>query len=286
MKSAGRYNGAKMTDRETALLDRAQRGDRLAASELFESCRRPLFAYILRMVAHRTDAEDLLQDVLLRACETLPAFRREAKFRTWLFAIASHVCLDYLRVRRRWRPEAQRISEDHAREEPSVVERLHAVVSEPGFQFEVREHIAYCVACVSRSLEPEQQAALLLREMFGFSAAEGARALGVSQPVFNHRLAAARATLAQAFEGLCALIGKQGVCWQCRSLREFAPPDKRGPDLVRITPASGSADAGALLAARLAIARSADLEFGKTRKLHDWFFEATSRQEEQGLPFR
>lgn len=274
-------------EQESALVALARAGDRDAFASLSEPLRKPLFAYIYRMVAHRQDAEDLLQDSLIRALRGVREFHGQSRFKTWLFSIATNACLDYLRRRKRWRVEAQLDAEKSASADDDVVERIRAVMADPSFLFEVREHIAYCFSCVARTLEPEEQAALLLREIFGFQAAEAAQIMDVSRPVFGHRLGSAREKMTQHFEGLCALIGKQGACWQCRKLREFTPETHRGLNLVQIQVGPGlSVTPNSLLDARLAIVRDADLESGRTHKLHDWFFEATSRVAEEGLPFR
>jgi DNA-directed RNA polymerase specialized sigma24 family protein len=59
------------TEQERLLVAQAQQGDRSALDALVEPWRRPLFGYIYRMVTHRQDAEDLLQDVLVRVLESL-----------------------------------------------------------------------------------------------------------------------------------------------------------------------------------------------------------------------
>ena len=78
-----------------------------AIAELIEPHRKPLFAYIYRMVTHRQDAEDLMQDVFVRVMESIGRYRGDGPFKSWLFGIATHACLDLLRSRRRWRVEAQ-----------------------------------------------------------------------------------------------------------------------------------------------------------------------------------
>lgn len=274
-------------EQETRLLDRAQQGDEDAFAELVEPWRRPLFGYIYRMVTHRADAEDLLQDVLVRVLQNLPQFRREARFKSWLFGIATHICIDHLRRKKRWRVEAQLEGEKAAEKNPDAHEKIMATMSHPDFIFEIREHIAQCFACVARTLQPEEQAALMLREVLGFTAEEAARIMSLSEPVFRHRLSAARAAMTQHYEGLCQLINKTGACWQCKGLREFAPEKNRGADLVQITVKPGvELTPDALFDARLEIVRSADLEGGKTRTLHEYFFEGLTRQEEGGVPFR
>lgn len=268
-------------DEEAALVGRARQGDRAAAGSLLEPWRKPLYGYIYRMVTLRQDAEDLLQDVLVRVLEGIREYRGDARFKSWLFGIATHVCLDHLRSKKRWRVEAQQIGEQEAVAVPENVNGLSAFMGQPGFQFEIREHIAFCFACISRTLPPEEQAALLLREVLGFSAQEAAGILRVSEPVFRHRLRAARGKMTEDYEGLCALINKTGVCHQCRGLRELAPEDHRGPDLVQIEVAPGVAvSAESLFEARIAITREADLESGPTHALHDLFFANLSAREQ------
>jgi RNA polymerase sigma-70 factor (ECF subfamily) len=268
-------------EEEAVLVGLARQGDRSAAGSLVEPWRKPLFGYIYRMVTLRQDAEDLLQDVLVRVLEGIREYRGEARFKSWLFGIATHVCLDHLRKKKRWRVEAQQIGEQEAVAVPETVNRITAFMGQPGFQFEIREHIAFCFACISRTLPPEEQAALLLREVLGFSAEEAARILRVSEPILRHRLAAARGKMTEDFEGLCALINKTGVCHQCRGLRELAPENHRGPDLVQIEVAPGVAvSAESLFEARIGIAREVDLEDGATHPLHDLFFGSLSAREE------
>jgi len=266
---------------EAQLVSRARQGDSSAVEALVNPWRKPLFAYIYRMVTLPEDAEDLLQDVLVRVLEGLPQFRGEARFKTWLFGIATHVCLDHLRRKKRWRIETQLDAERAAEADPGEIERIAGLMAQPDFVFEIREHIAFCFACIGRTLPPEEQAALLLKEVLGFTAEEAAGILGVSEPVFRHRLSAARAAMIHAYGGLCRLISKTGVCWQCQGLREFAPPRNRGENLVQIQVAPGRAVTPEnLFDARIEIVRAADLEGGGSRKLHESFFQGLTRLEE------
>ena len=268
-------------DDELKLVERAQQGDRDAFGSLVEPWRKPLFGYIYRMVTLRQDAEDLLQDVFIRVLEDIRSYRGEARFKSWLFGIATHACLDHLRKRKRWRVEAQLIGEREATANPENIVHLRALMAGPGFTYETREHIAFCFSCIARTLEPEEQAAVMLKEVLEFTNQEAAAILRLSEPVFRHRLSDARAKMTQAFDGLCALINKAGVCYQCQGLREIAPENHRGPDLVQIEVAPGmSVTPDTLFDARAAIARSADLADGTTRAMHDMFYTTLSAREE------
>ncbi|MFY9610680.1 MAG: RNA polymerase sigma factor [Blastocatellia bacterium] len=269
-------------EHEITLVDRALSGDERAFTDLVEPLRRPLFAYVYRMVTHRADAEDLMQEVLVRVLESLRTYRAQASFKTWVFGIATHACLDHLRLKKRWRVEAQLEGEREHDANPEQVEALRSLVSQADFVYEVREHIAFCFACIGRTLDPEEQAAIMLKEVIGFTAQEAAAVLGVSEPIFRHRLSSARSKMIGSFDGLCQLINKSGACWQCTGLHEHVPEGHRGTPLVQIELAPGMAVTPEnLFEARLAIVRGADLEDGKTRAMHDLFYEGISEREEK-----
>jgi RNA polymerase sigma-70 factor, ECF subfamily len=266
---------------EAELVVRAQRGDSQALESLFASWRKRVFAFVYRMVTRREDADDLTEEVFVRCLRSISNFRAESQFKTWLFGIATHVCLDHLRERQRWRVEAQMIAQQEGIKSSAHNQRLSKIMSDPGFIFEINEHIAFCLACIGRTLEPEEQAALLLREMFGFTGQESADILGISEPVLRHRLAAARSTMAEHFDGLCQLINKTGVCYQCRALRDYCPEGHKGVNLVSIEVATGTLRTTAsLLDARLSVAKTANLEDGTSGELHVLFFDSLTRQEE------
>ena len=181
------------------------------------------------MICNPDDAEDLAQETVLRAQQRLATFRGESAVRTWLFAIGTRLCLDLLRARRRWPASAQTEGEQVALGSPEVMASLDEVVRADDFRFEYRQHVAYCLACVARSLPEEESAALLLREVYLFDGPEAAKVLGMSESTLRHRLAAARAAMKSRFDGYCALVNKTGVCYQCAALRDVCPADRRGP---------------------------------------------------------
>jgi RNA polymerase sigma-70 factor, ECF subfamily len=268
-------------EQETAIVARAQAGDPQALESLVEPLRRPLKAYMYRMIVQPDDAEDLYQDTMVRVIESLPKYRKESRFKAWLFGIATHVCLDHLRQRRRWRVEAKLLGEKEAHETPGALDEVGRMLGEPGFVFEIREHISYCFSCLARTLEPEEQAAILLREVLEFTNQEAAAILAVSEPVFRHRLSGARSKLATHYEGLCRLVSKGGACWQCQGLRDFAPEANRGAELVQIEVRPGVAvTAESLLDARLDIVRLQDWNEGRTASLHRAFGRSMSAREE------
>lgn len=265
------YAVPTMSGDQVELLARVRAGDREALARLLEPHLGLLRRFALRMVAQPDDAADLVQDTLLRAAEALPRFRGEAQVRTWLLRVLHNACVDHLRRRGRWRFDAQ----VHARVDPeadhdAVVAELRTMPAD----YDVTEHIAFCLSCVGRSLPPEQQAALVLRELSGLSNREAAEVAGVSESVLRHHLAAARRTMAAHFEGLCALVDKHGACWQCAALRDHVPAARRGRSLPVL-----AGDAEAMLDTRLALAHAADLEGGTAARLHALMFRSVAHTE-------
>ena len=116
-------------------------------------------------------------------------------------------------------------------------------------------------------LDPIESAALLLREVFEFKNREAAKILDLSESVFRHKLAAARAFMIETYDGLCSLVGKRGMCHQCSELCDACPTDARGPAVVNL--GSGDQDSDELLEQRLKLVRRADVNSGSTHQLHD-----------------
>jgi hypothetical protein len=84
-----------------------------------------------------------------------------------------------------------------------------------------------------------------------------------------------------SYDGLCQLINKTGVCWQCKGLQQFAGAGHSGQELIQIEVAPGvDVTPESLFDARLKIVRETGFPVSKTRKMHDLFFEGITRREE------
>lgn len=245
--------------------------DRAAFDRLTTDARPRLAATIRRLVGHPDDTDELIQQTLLKAWERRDSFRGDSGFATWLCAIGGNLALDHLRAAKRWRTRAQVAYANECRRDEDLAAEVGQVFATPDFTYDVNEHIAYCFACVGRSLNPEEYAAVVLREIMGLSNREAARCLGVSESVLRHRLAAGRGVMTDAFEGLCSLVNKQGVCYQCKGLRELAGEHRRGP----LPPEALDLDS------RLALVAQAR-DDGRTKALHDLFWRRTAAIERQG----
>ena len=84
-----------------------------------------------------------------------------------------------------------------------------------------KEHLVTCFACTLRVLTPERAAALLLREVYGFSVADSASILDARPAQVKNWLQEARRMMTTAYENRCALVRKTGICYQCSELAEM-----------------------------------------------------------------
>jgi RNA polymerase sigma-70 factor (ECF subfamily) len=230
-----------------------------------------LRGYVHRMIGHPSDAQDLAQDIALKALERFDTLDSERAFKSWLFRIATTTCIDHLRKKARWRPYSQSLYEQTCKDDDELRGDVVAATRDPQFAYDVREHISFCFTCVGRSLDPEEATAVMLREVMGCSNLEAADLMELSEPMLRHRLSAGRQSMRRTFEGLCALVNKDGVCWQCSSFRRVTTEGKRGPSLpvLRDDPWEG----------RLEIVRGTHFKDGVASILHDVMFKALEKLE-------
>ncbi|HZX73937.1 MAG TPA: sigma-70 family RNA polymerase sigma factor, partial [Cyclobacteriaceae bacterium] len=135
----------------------------------FESIATPLKSFLLRITASIADAEDLVQDTYLKALEKLNTFREESSLKTWVFTIASNLAKDNLRAQKRWSENVTDISRTSVlHDEQFLEEAMNISTSSPQGRFEVKEHVAFCFTCISKSLPLEQQLCIFLKEVYEF----------------------------------------------------------------------------------------------------------------------
>lgn len=265
---------------EADRIERARFGDRDAFDELVRPALGRLRGVVRRMVGDPDETEDVVQDALLRAYQKLGTFRGGSAFATWLVAIGTRASLDHLRTRKRWRPDAQVHARDYLHRTAEDERAIFARFASPEHRYDAREHIAFCFTCVGRSLEPEEQAALVLRDVLGMSNNEAAFALDVTESVLRHRLAAARTTMQERFDGLCGIVSKQGVCYQCSGLRDVITDDaRRGPAVPTL--GDDGQPRSARFSERLRVVQDSDIDTGTTQQFHDLVWRAISRVEER-----
>lgn len=175
-----------------------------------EEYRRELTGYCYRMLGSAFDAEDAVQDTMVRAWRGLEGYEGRAGLRTWVYRIATNVCLDMLSGRQRralpvdlspsaWQPVEASLSARRPHDawiEPMPDSRALPDTSDPAQVAEARETVRLAFLAALQHLPPRQRAVLILREVLRWRADEVAALLETTTASVNSALQRARATLA------------------------------------------------------------------------------------------
>jgi RNA polymerase sigma-70 factor (ECF subfamily) len=194
------------TAQERALLEAARSGDEDAFRGLVEPHRSELHAHCYRMLGSVHDAEDALQDALLRAWRGLPRFEGRSSLRSWLYRIATNTCLDVVarRPKRVLPIDYGPAADPHEGPGEPLVESVwvepyadEMLGLEDGFaapeaRYERRESVELAFVAALQHLPATQRAVLILREVLGFSAREVAESLETTVASVNSALQRAR----------------------------------------------------------------------------------------------
>ena len=185
----------------------------MTTAALLEQHRPALTGHCYRMLGSVVDAEDAVQEAMLRAWKGIDRFNQQSSLKTWLYRIATNVCLDTLSATNRTRLRPLEISEtpgvvrddmvleQRPREHwvepiPDAVALPAPSESDPEERLLLRESIRLAFVAALQYLPPRQRAVLLLTQVLNFSAAEAAESLDMTVAAVNAALQRARATLA------------------------------------------------------------------------------------------
>jgi RNA polymerase sigma-70 factor (TIGR02960 family) len=205
---------------DATLLARAQTGDGEAFAKLTDPFRSELQVHCYRILGSAHDAEDLLQETLLAAWRGIGQFAGRSSLRAWLYRIATNQCLNALRGSKARTLAAQRgapvapgvtgtgtglpaLPQPASDDEPTWLEPypdellagLPDAAPGPEARYESRESISLAFITALQHLTPGQRAALVLRDVLGYRAAEAAEILDCSLDTVNGSLKRARAAL-------------------------------------------------------------------------------------------
>jgi RNA polymerase sigma-70 factor (ECF subfamily) len=195
--------------RERELLEAARGGDQDAFGRLVEPHRGELHAHCYRMLGSVHDAEDALQESMLRAWRGLRGFEGRSSLRSWLYTIATNACLNQIARRPKrvlpidygpatdphdgpGEPIVESVWIEPYPDEKLGVEDGYAA---PDARYEQRESVELAFVAALQYLPATQRAVLILREVLGFSAKEAAESLETTVASVNSALQRARATI-------------------------------------------------------------------------------------------
>jgi RNA polymerase sigma-70 factor (ECF subfamily) len=174
------------SDRE--LVAMAKAGDKDAFGLLVERHESKIYGLCLKMLGNPEDAEDVLQEVFIKAFQALPGFREEARFTTWLYRIAHNACL--MRIRKK---KLETVSLDR----PLDVEEGHIQREVADWSTDPRadlmtEELSSVLTQHINELNPDNRIVFVLRDIHGLSTDDTANVLGLSVPAVKSRLHRAR----------------------------------------------------------------------------------------------
>jgi RNA polymerase sigma-70 factor (ECF subfamily) len=235
---------------ETQLLAAARDGDEETFAALVEPYRRELHAHCYRMLGSMYDADDALQETLLRAWRGLTGFQGRSQFRSWLYTIATNACLTQIQRRpKRVLPiDYGPAADPHEDPGRPVIESVwvepypdQTLGLEDGFaapeaRYEQREAVELAFVAALQHLAANQRAVLILREVLGFSARETAEMLQTTVASVNSALQRAREAVekrvpdqtqqvtleALGDENLHRLVDRYVDAWERNDVQTFA----------------------------------------------------------------
>ena len=207
-------NRSGQDPRESELLAAAQQGDSQRFSELAEPFRRELQVHCYRILGSLHEAEDMVQETMLRAWKRLETYEGRASFRAWLYKIATHACLDLLdhrRGRRLLPPQVGPATDPGGQIaapspellwlEPIPDEWLEdSSAINPEARYSDSESISLAFLTALQTFSPRQRAVLILRDVLDFSATDTADVLDLTVSAVNSALHRARISLSQGYQ--------------------------------------------------------------------------------------
>jgi len=189
----------RLSDVDAALVARCKGNDLTAFDEIVERYQHKIYGYVKRLVGNETDAEDITQEVFLKALNSLHRFREESSLQTWLFRIATNLCRDAHRRRQRekgWLSLWRQADEQNETEEGGIVDP-----QDDRFNPEkllLHEELSAMLSQAIEQLPLAMREVLILHDVEQMPYEEIAQALGVPLGTVKSRLFHARARLRES----------------------------------------------------------------------------------------
>ncbi|MFC1399802.1 MULTISPECIES: RNA polymerase sigma factor [Streptacidiphilus] len=193
---------------EVELVARAVDGDRAALEEVIRRLQDPLYRLALRMAWRPSDAEDAVQEILIRVVTRLATWRAEARLLTWAYRVGVNYLLN---LRRQTPQEARQLSLDEFRDglADGLAEEDYRGPEAALLAEEVR---LSCTQAVLQCLERDERIAFVLTDVFELSSAEAAWILEVSPAAYRKRLERARRRIRIFMDSTCGLVNAEAFC--------------------------------------------------------------------------
>lgn len=179
---------------EQTLLDKCTKGDVHAFEELVEQYQQGIINHAYSMFLNREDALDMAQETFIKAFNAIASFNRQSSFKTWLFRIATNVCLDELRRRKRRAATVSLTAEEDGGDSPGVQIDVADASADPA-EAAQQAFLRHAIETAIGELDTEYRTAIVLREIEGMDYNEIAKTMGCSLGTVKSRISRARAQL-------------------------------------------------------------------------------------------
>ncbi len=194
---------------EKELLEKAKAGDVESFEILIQAVRQKAYQIALSYLKNQEDAEDALQDSLLKIYRGLSRFQETSRFSTWVYRVVVNTCLDHIKKNKRQKDRILSFSGEDREENPfDAVSMLRDESAEPERHMLQKEKTQIILACLER-IAPSLREVVVLRDVQGFSYGEIAQILDVSEGTVKSRLSRARQAVKEMFFQIMGEKGEQ-----------------------------------------------------------------------------
>jgi RNA polymerase sigma factor (sigma-70 family) len=197
------------------LVERAVMGNKDVLEEIIRRIQDKIYGLALRMLFIPADAEDASQEILVKIITHLGTFKRESRFETWIYRIASN----HLLTTRKYRAERWQLTFDNCVHEIAEWAPNHAADASRGPEHDliVEETRLACVHYLLLCLKREIRLAVILGEIFGVKSPDGAEILGLTPAAYRQRLSRGKKQLTDFLVQQCGLVNPKNPC-HCKTL--------------------------------------------------------------------
>ncbi len=197
-----------MSENEKDLVDRARMGDVEAFEQLIESCQKKVFNIAYKMIGNYDDANELAQEVFLKAFRSIKKFKGDSLFSTWIYKVTANVCLD--EIRRRKKRIVLSLDEDIELNDGEVKRQIPDSSPTPDLEAETNE-IKDAVNKSIQELPDDYKSVIILRDIQGFSYDEISTIVNCPEGTVKSRINRARQALKKILSRKKELLSEEYV---------------------------------------------------------------------------
>lgn len=197
-----------MSDNEKALVERAKSGDIEAFEKLIEGCQKKVFNIAFRMIGNYDDANELAQEVFLKAFRSIKKFKGDSLFSTWIYKVTANVCLD--EIRRRKNKFIYSLDEEVEYGDGELKRQIPDNAPTPDVEVEINE-IKNVVNKSIQELPKDYKSIIILRDIQGLSYDEISKIFDCPEGTVKSRINRARQALKKILQGKKELLNSEYV---------------------------------------------------------------------------